>query len=229
MMNSTIRAGKLRGQKIRALVCGHTGATGKALMKILVESPYVESVVAVGRRENQEFKGNPKVRQYIVPNMLEIGKEDLAIAQGCNAAFCTIGTPFMDVANKKKQDAYRAVDFGIATEFAKFARAAGVSFFATITGEGTDGDSQMNMYVVKRDVEKLIQTLGFERIAVMRPGFLDRGNDASWMEKLMLPGIFGTKVSIVAGAMVWAAINQQGAFTGYSTKEIRENAKKLGA
>jgi hypothetical protein len=49
------------------------------------------------------------------------------------------------------------------------------------------------------------------------------------MEKLMLPGIFGTKVSIVAGAMVWAAINQQGAFTGYSTKEIRENAKKLGA
>jgi N-acetyl-gamma-glutamylphosphate reductase len=106
-------------------VCGHTGATGKALMDILVESPAVESVIAVGRRENEKYKNHPKVKQYIVPNMNEIGKEDLSIAKGCNAAFCTIGTPFMEVTDKNKQDQYRAVDFGIATEFAKFAKRLG--------------------------------------------------------------------------------------------------------
>lgn len=46
-----IKSGDLKGEKIRALVSGHTGATGKALMDILAASPAVESIVAVGRRE----------------------------------------------------------------------------------------------------------------------------------------------------------------------------------
>jgi hypothetical protein len=214
--------------KINAFLCGHTGATGKALMDILVESPEVESIVAVGRRENEKYKNHPKVTQYIVPNMVEIGKEDLSIAKGCNAAFCTIGTPFNDVFKKEKKDDYRKVDFGIVTEFAKFAKKADVSYFATITGEGTDGNSKMNMYVVKKDVENLIQSLGFERVAIMRPGFLDRGKDATWQEKIMLPKLWGTPVEKVAGAMVWGAMNQTEKVKGYSTKEIRAKARELG-
>jgi hypothetical protein len=35
----------------------------------------------------------------------------------------------------------------------------------------------------------------------MRPGFLKRGKDSSWVEKLMLPGLFGTLVAKIAGAM----------------------------
>jgi hypothetical protein len=225
---TTIQTGSLKGEKIKAFVCGHTGATGKALMDILVESPIVESIVAVGRRENEKYKNHPKVKQYIVSNMNEIGKEDISIAQGCNAAFCTIGTPFMEVTDKKKQDQYRAVDFGIATEFAKFARKAGVKYFATITGAGTDSNSKNNMYVVKRDVENFIQTLGFERIAIMRPGFLNRGKDSSWVEKLMLPGLFGTPVAKIAAAMVWGAIYQTEKVKGYTTKEIKAKAKELG-
>jgi hypothetical protein len=227
-MNNTIQVGKLKGEKIKAFVCGHTGATGKALMDILVESPYVESVVAVGRRENEKYKNHPKVKQYIVPNMIELSKEDISIAEGCNVAFCTIGTPFNDVTNKKKQDQYRMVDFGIATEFAKFAKRAGVEYFSTITGVGTDSDSTNNMYVVKRDVENLIQTLGFERIAIMRPGFLYRGKDSSLTEKLMLSRFLGTPVAKVAGAMVWGAINQTEGVKGYTTAEIKEKSKALG-
>ena len=223
-----IKSGDLKGEKIRALVSGHTGATGKALMDILAASPAVESIVAVGRRENEKYKNHPKVKQYIVSNMLEIGKEDIAIAEGCNAAFCTIGTPFNDVFNKKKQDAYRMVDFGIITEFAKFAKKAGVSFFATITGSGIDSNTKMNMYEVKREQVALIKTLGFERIAMMSPGFLNRGKDAGWTEKIMLPGIFGTPVAKVAAGMYWAALNQNEAVKSYSTKEIKKIGKELG-
>jgi hypothetical protein len=223
-----IQVGELNGEKIRAFVCGHTGATGKALMDILVESPAVESIVAVGRRKNEKYANHPKVTQHIVPDMTQIGKEDISIAEGCNAAFCTIGTPFMEVTNKKKQDQYRAVDFGIATEFAKFAKKAGVKYFSTITGEGTDGKSQNNMYVVKRDVENLIQTLGFEHIAIMRPGFLNRGKDSSWVEKLMLSSLLGTPVAKIAATMVWGAIYQPEKVKGYTTKEIKEKAKELG-
>lgn len=224
---NTIQVGELKGEKIKAFVCGHTGATGKALMDLLVASPTVESIVTVGRRENEKYKNHPKVTQHIIPNMLEIGKEDLSIAQGCNAAFCAIGTPFNEVF-KKNNDSYRAVDFGIATEFASFSRNAGVKYFATITGEGTDGDSKMQMFVVKRDVEKFIQTLGFERIAILRPGFLDRGKDATWQEKIMLPKLWGTPVAKIAATMIWAAIHQPETVKGYSTKEIRTIATKMG-
>lgn len=160
--------------------------------------------------------------------MIDLGKENVAIAEGCNAAFCAIGTPFNDVFNKKKQDSYRMMDFGIAAEFAKFAKKAGVEYFSTIAGEDTDGNSQMNIYVVKRDVENLIKTLCFERIAVMRPGFLNRGKDAGWTEKLMVPSIFSTHISKVAGTMLWGAIYQTEDFKGYTTKEIKAKAKEQG-
>ena len=228
MSINTIQAGTLKGQKIRALVAGHTGATGKALMDILVASDAVESIVAVGRRENEKYKNHPKVKQYIVPNMIDLGKEDITIAEGCNAAFCTIGTPFNDVFNKKKADAYRMVDLGIITEFAKFAQRVGVSYMATITGSGIDSNTKMNMYQVKRDQVALIKALGFERLSMMSPGFLNRGKDAGWTEKIMLPGIFGTPVAKVAATMYWAAINQQEAEKSYSTKEIKQKAASMG-
>lgn len=216
-------------KKIRALVCGHTGATGKALMKALIESPQVETIIAVGRRENPYFNKNSKVKQHIVPNMLDINKVDIKIAENCNVAFCTIGTPFNDVAKKSKQDSYRAVDFGITTEFAKFAKSSGVEFFATITGEGTENanEKSANMFRVKKDVEVFIQSLGFNRVAIMRPGFLDRGKDAGFVERLMLPGIFGTPVSKIANSMIWASITQNGKVVGYNTKEIKVAAEKF--
>ncbi len=219
-----------KGQKIRALVCGHTGATGKALLDTLIASPYCESVVAVGRRENEAHKNSPKLTQHIVPNMLEIGSVDSDIAKGCNVAFCAIGTPFNDVFKKSKQDSYRAVDFGITTEFAKFARSAGVDFFATISGDGIDkeSNSNKNMYRVKKDVEDLVQTLGFERVAFIRPGFLNRGEDATWTERLMLPGIFGIPVDKVAKSMIWASLIQIDSVLGYNgNKELKKLANEF--
>jgi NADPH:quinone reductase-like Zn-dependent oxidoreductase len=214
----------MENKKMKALVCGHTGATGKALLELLASSDQVESIVCVGRRENEQFKNHPKVKQYIVSDMTKIQEEDLSIAQGCNVAFCTIGTPFMDVFKKSKRESFKQVDFGIATEFAKFARKAGVTSFTTITGEGTDSDSDMYMYSVKREVENLVKNLGFEHVAIMRPGFLYRGKDASWMEKLMLARFFGLPVARVAKTMIWAMQNQAEHFQGYDTRAIQEIA-----
>lgn len=210
------------GKKIRALVCGHTGATGKALVEALIASPNCESIVAVGRRENMQFKNSPKVTQHIVPDMAKIDTVDPKIAEGVNAAFCCIGTPFSDVAKKNKQGEYRAVDFGIATSFAKFAKAAGAEFYATITGEGTEkeSNSKINMYRVKQDVEKFVQTLDFGRVAFIRPGFLNRGADAGFTERLMLPSIFGIPVAKVAQSMILASLTQKKAVEGYTGNKL---------
>jgi len=211
-------------KKIRALVIGHTGATGKALLDALIASPECESIVAIGRRESQVHKGSPKLTQIVLADMKSIASLDPALAQQANAAFCCIGTPFNDVFFKK-DDAFRAVDFVIATEFAKYAKAAGADFFATITGEGTDPDSKMNMTRVKGEVEVLVRSLRFSRVAFLRPGFLNRGRDAGWLEKIMsLGGILGLPVSQLARAMAWAALHQKEAEAGYTTKDVKRVA-----
>lgn len=220
----------VKERKIRALVIGHTGATGKALLDALIASPDVESIVAIGRRKAEEFIKSPKLTQHVVSDMFNLEALDLKIAEGANAAFCCIGTPFNDVANKNKQDQYRKVDFGIPTSFAKFAHLIGVEFFTTITGEGTEkeSNSNKNMYRVKQDVEKFVNNIGFKRVAFIRPGFLNRGSDAGFVEKLMLPGLFGIPVAKVAQAMVWAAIKQTKAVEGYTgNKELKKLAAEF--
>ena len=227
---NTNKSYKKNGQKIRALVIGHTGATGKALIEALIASPDCESIVAIGRRENTQFKNSPKLTQHIVPDMLKIDSIDPKIAEGTNAAFCCIGTPFTDVTKKSKQDSYRTVDFGIPTAFASFAHAAGVEFFATITGEGTEkeSNSNKNMYRVKQDVEKFVKNVGFKRVAFIRPGFLNRGKDAGFIEKLMMPGLFGIPVAKVAQSMVWTALKQTKSVEGYTgNKELKRLATEF--
>lgn len=218
----------IRENKIRALVIGHTGATGRALLASLIASPDVESIVAIGRRRAEGFNDSPKLTQHVVTDMFHLESLNPTLAQGANAAFCCIGTPFNDVTKKSKQDQYRKVDFGIPTSFANYAHAIKVEFFATITGEGTEkeANSNKNMYRVKQDVEKYVSNVGFERVAFIRPGFLNRGKDAGFVEKLMLPGIFGIPVAKVAESMVWAALHQTKPIEGYNgNKEL----KKLSA
>jgi oxidoreductase len=213
-------------EKIRALVIGHTGATGKALMEALIASNRCESIVAIGRRENETYKNSSKVKQLVLPNMLEIAKLSPEIGKGCNAAFSCIGTPFNDVLKSSKSDSYRSVDFGIVTSFADYARSVGITYIATITGAGTELEKNKNipMYRVKQDVEHHIGGLGFERVAFMRPGFLDRGADAGWVERLMLPGLFGIPVSTVAKAMIGGFLTQEEKLVGYNNKAIRQIA-----
>lgn len=223
--------GLKNGQKIRAVVIGHTGATGKALLDALIASPYCESIVAIGRRESIEHKGAPKLTQHIVPNMFEIASVNPELAKGSNAAFCCIGTPFNDVAKKSQQDSYYAVDFGIATGFATFAKAAGVEFFTTITGEGTEkeSNSKINMYRVKQEVEKFVKDLGFERTAFIRPGFLNRGADAGLIERIMsVGGLFGIPVAQVAESMIFASLTQTSSVAGYTgNKELKKMATQF--
>ena len=47
-------------KNLKALICGHTGATGQALLNELIASPDYESIVAVGRRESVAHRGDRK-------------------------------------------------------------------------------------------------------------------------------------------------------------------------
>lgn len=212
------------GRKLRALVCGHTGATGQALLDALIASPDYESIVAVGRRESAAHRGVPKLKQYIVENMLELSTTHPNIADGFDAAFCCIGTTFNDVFKKSKAAEYQSVDFGIATEFAKLAKMSGVEFFSIITGDKSDSNSKMRMTKVKGETEDFVISLGIPRVAILRPGLLNRGKGRrGWMEQVAtLGGIFGLPVKKLAQSMVWMNLHQTESLKRYETVDIRK-------
>lgn len=221
---------KTGGKKIRALVIGHTGATGKALLDALIASPDCESIVAIGRRESLEHKGAAKLTQYVLPSMLDIAALPHEMAGNSNAAFCCIGTAFNDVFKKSKAAEYHSTDFGIATEFAKYSKAVGVEFFSLITGQGVDSKSRINMYRVKGEAEDLVRELNFERTAFLRPGSLNRGSDATWTELIItLGGLSGLPVADLAKAMVWIARAQTDSVHAYTGKEIKNAASAFKA
>lgn len=211
-------------QKIRALVCGHTGATGSALIESLTALPQCESIVAVGRRKNSEQENNPKLTQYVIPNMLEMSKTHPNVGAGCTVAFCCIGTTFNDVFKKSKAEEYQSVDFVIATEFAKMAKQGGADFFAIITGDKSDSKSKMRMTRVKGETEDFVESLGFNRLAILRPGLLNRGNGRrGWLEQIAtVGGIFGLPVKKLSQSMIWMALNQDESLKRYETPDIKK-------
>lgn len=211
--------------KTKALIIGHTGSTGSELLDILIASPDCESIVAIGRRENTKHKGNPKLTQYVLPNMLEIGNMDINIAKDANAAFCCIGTTFNDVF---KAEEYQNVDFGIATGFAQLAKNAGVEFFSIITGDKSDSKSRYRMTRVKGETEDFVRALKFGRTAILRPGLLNRGDGRrGWLEQIFTVfGTFGLPVSKLALAMNWMSKNQLEANVSYETVDIKRAIKQ---
>jgi oxidoreductase len=212
------------GNKMRALVIGHTGATGQALLDLLITIPECESIIAIGRRESEQHKSSSKLTQYILPDMIEIGSFDTELLKGVNVAFCTIGTTFNDVFKESKAAEYQAVDFGIATGFAKLAKSAGIEFFAIITGDKSDSRSKHRMTRVKGETEDFVIAQGFNRVAILRPGLINRGKGRrGWLEHIFtLGGIVGLPVVKLAKAMVWMSRKQTDQLKRYETADIQQ-------
>ena len=210
--------------KIRALIIGHTGATGAALLDTLIASPLCESVVAIGRRESLRHKGSPKLTQIVLSDMLQIGSFDAEKVKGINTAFSCIGTTFNDVFKESKAAEYQAVDYGIATGFAKLAKSAGAGFFGIITGDKSNSKSKHRMTRVKGETEDFVIALGFNRVAILRPGLLNRGKGRrGWLEQIFtVGGIFGLPVADLSKGMFWMSLNQTERVKRYETKDINQ-------
>lgn len=59
-------------KKIKTIISVHIGATGKKLLNALLDSSAFESIVAVGRHENHDHKENGKLKQIVVPDVMQV-------------------------------------------------------------------------------------------------------------------------------------------------------------
>lgn len=147
---------------MRTAIIGATGLVGSLLSQRMLE--HGEEVHALLRRPSGRL--NPRWHEHVAPAAEWPG---LLHDIGPAAAVSALGTTMRAAGS---QTAFRAIDFDMVVAFAQAARAAGATSMATISSVGADPASR-NFYLrLKGEMEQALQSLGFERLGIFRPGLL---------------------------------------------------------
>lgn len=147
-----------------ALIAGASGLVGHYLLDMLTGAPEYDRVVAVVRRP-LEFE-HPKLVEVVASfDALDQLPEPL---RG-DDAFCCLGTTMKRAGSR---EAFRAVDHGAVLAFAWAAQRGGARRFFTVSAVGADPASRIFYNRVKGETEAALQVLGFDTLAIFRPGLL---------------------------------------------------------
>lgn len=149
-----------------ALVIGATGLIGSELVKILCETEGYTQLVALVRKWNGP--SHPKLK-VIVVSFDEIKAMEQAIPEG-QTVFCCVGTTQRKVSGDL--NAYRKVDFDIAVNTARIARAKNYQKYMLMSSVGANKNAS-NFYLrLKGEVEEAIVNVGFKHTGIFRPSVL---------------------------------------------------------
>lgn len=209
---------------MKAIIIGGTGATGKELVKQLLEDARFKEVVVLVRRPY--FDEHKKLKEVIVD--FENLNNHADMIQG-DVAFSCLGTTLKDAGSK---DAQWRVDHDYQLEFASVAKANGVKDFVLISAFGADAKSFFFYSKMKGTLEDNIRKLGFSRLIVMQPGGIDRPGTTRkgeafgmrFLKVLNTIGLFKGYAPLptrdLAQAMIEALFKYESAFKKVSVKEI---------
>jgi len=163
----------MAGELKTALVIGYTGATGREVVKALVETQRFEKVVLVGRRQ-VEFKDEPRIEeleQRVVDfDNLEKHKEAFS---GFDVVFCCLGTTRKDAGSA---EAFRRIDFDYVHESARLCKDGGTTHFHYVSSHGSNKNSSFLYMRTKGEVEEALAATGFQTLSIYLPKLLLRGD-----------------------------------------------------
>lgn len=182
----------------RVLIIGGTGQVGAAVVRALLAEPSCIELVMVNRRE-VDLARDPRLRQVVLDTAAAGFSADVAtlaramVAQGgpVYAASCVgVGAGSL----KWSEDELKALEVGIVGAFARGCHAGGITHFSLLSAVGSTPKSRFRYVRVMGLKEQAIEGVGFQRLAIFRPGII-AGNVhtpgyVAWLGRL-IPGRFG--------------------------------------
>ncbi len=145
-----------------AWILGASGVTGSCLLKRLLEDRLYETVYASVRRPLP--LRNAKLQEC----QLDVSFPYPEKLQGADV-YCCLGTTMAKAGSK---EAFRAVDYALPMRMAREAKAAGAQRFFLISAMGADAGSFVFYNRIKGELERDLEAIGFESLAIFRPGLL---------------------------------------------------------
>lgn len=153
---------------MKALVIGASGATGKDLVKqLLNDKDFDEVDVFVRKPLNIQ---NEKLKTHIVD--FEKPEEWKNSVKG-DVAFSCLGTTLKAAGSKEAQ---RKVDYDYQYQFAKAAKENDVEDYILVSAYGANPNSKIFYSKMKGELEDAVRKLHFNKITIFKPGMLERKN-----------------------------------------------------
>lgn len=182
----------------RVLIIGGTGQVGAAVVRALSAEPSCAEIVMVTRRA-VALATDVRARQVVLDTAAEsFPREVTAIAQGMAAHGDPVyGASCVGVGQgslKWSEEELKALEIGVVGGFARGCRDGGITRFALLSAVGSASTSRIRYVRVMGLKEEAVQAVGFQRLAIFRPGII-AGNAhtpgyVEWLGRL-IPGRFG--------------------------------------
>ena len=193
-------------KKLHALIIGATGATGRELVKLLLDDSNFNQVSIFVRTD-------PKISD----KKLTIHKIDFAkleeykgLIKG-DILFSALGTTKKEAGSKKEQ---YLVDYTYQFEFAKMASENRVAHYSLVSSTGANAKSLFFYPRIKGLLEEAVKKLNFKKIDIFQPPMLIRQPD------LMRSG---EKSGIKSGCL----INMVGLLKSQKPLRVKDLANKM--
>lgn len=161
---------------MKALIIGATGATGKDLVRVLLQDAAYTAVVIFVRRPTG--LAHPKLTEVLTDfdNPAQVSGQ----IQG-DVLFSCLGTTLKAAGSKAKQ---RQIDYELPLKFTVIAKQNGVSRIVLLSAYGASAQSNIFYARLKGELEDEINGLKFRQVIVFRPGLLLRKNSDRAAERL---------------------------------------------
>jgi uncharacterized protein YbjT (DUF2867 family) len=183
----------------RVLIIGGSGQVGNAVVRALAAKPSCAEVVMINRRAASPNPGS-RVRQVVLDTAdAQFEAEVAKVARGMAAQGDLVyGASCVGVGKgsaKWSEQELTALEIGVVGSFARGCLAGGITRFSLLSAVGSSARSRIRYVRVMGLKEEAIQNIGFQRLAIFRPGII-AGNAhtpgyLAWLGRL-IPGPFGT-------------------------------------
>lgn len=172
-----------------------------------------------------QYANNPKLIQHVI----DFDRLDDVSWPRCRVLFCCLGTTINAAGSR---EAFRTVDFDYVVGSARRARQAGASSLIVVSAVGANTKSNAFYNRVKGEMEAAVSTLGFARVAIVRPSLLVGARDemrigerlalaASKMIHPLIPSRYRPVPALsVARAMLAAAKNSAPGVTIIESEQV---------
>lgn len=162
---------------MKALIIGATGATGKDLVKVLLEDAAYTAVVLFVRRPSgiQHPKLSEVITHFDQPE---------AVSDQINGDvwFSCLGTTLKTAGTKEKQ---WQIDYEIPARFAAIAKQNGVRSTVLLSAYGATASSKVFYSRMKGQLEDEMARLNFDQLIIFKPGLLVRKDTDRVAERMM--------------------------------------------
>jgi uncharacterized protein YbjT (DUF2867 family) len=216
---------------LTAAMIGATGLVGSQLLAQLLEDDRFSKVISFGRKKSG--KSHAKLEEHVVDFDAPESWSSLVKA---DIAFSSLGTTIGQAGSKAGQ---RKVDYDYQFEFAKTAAQNKIPTYVLVSSGAADPKAMSFYLRIKGELDRDVQTLGFERVRIFRPSVLKGDREKSragekigsvLLDAVNAIGIArkyrGISGDVVARAMIHSALDETKGTKIFAADEVFAEAER---